>query len=408
MARLACLVVAARRRARSRRPRRRPRRHHRGARSPDEPRRIGLRRLRGRPRQRRRRCTPARPTCRACPASVNKLYTTSTALLRYGAEGQLTHRRCSATALPDETGVDHRQRRTCAAAATRVRHAPSARGSPSMLAESGLDARHRPRDRRRVALRRLRGGPDSELPHLERGRPAQRAVVQPRPAPRQPHPYFQAQPAVLRGAGVPSASSSARREGAAGTARAGVAPAGAATLGDWASPSGCRRSIRQTNQPSDNYMAETLLKDLGADFGGAGTTAAGTRGRARATPPSFGAHPTMVDGSGLSRQNRTTPHDVVRLLDRARRDRLRRPDADLARRRGRKRHAVRPHARTRRPGPLPRQDRHAATTCRTSRATARRAPARRVAFAFLMNGVSVYTAHPLQDRMTGVLARYRP
>ena len=32
----------------------------------------------------------------------------------------------------------------------------------------------------------------------------------------------------------------------------------------------------------------------------------------------------------------------------------------------------------------------------------------RVAFAFLMSGVSVYTAHPLQDRMAAVLARYRP
>ena len=33
--------------------------------------------------------------------------------------------------------------------------------------------------------------------------------------------------------------------------------------------------VRHTNRPSDNYMAETLLKDLGADFGGGGTTAAG-------------------------------------------------------------------------------------------------------------------------------------
>ena len=71
--------------------------------------------------------------------------------------------------------------------------------------------------------------------------------------------------------------------------------------------------IRHTNRPSDNYMAETLLKDLGADFGGAGTTAAGTA-VARRNAADYGAHPTMVDGSGLSRQNRTTPRDVVRLL----------------------------------------------------------------------------------------------
>ncbi len=67
-------------------------------------------------------------------------------------------------------------------------------------------------------------------------------------------------------------------------ARAGATPAGAVLLGEWASP---RMSVlvRHTNRPSDNYMAETLLKALGADFGGGGTTAAGTA-VARATPPS--------------------------------------------------------------------------------------------------------------------------
>jgi D-alanyl-D-alanine carboxypeptidase/D-alanyl-D-alanine-endopeptidase (penicillin-binding protein 4) len=32
----------------------------------------------------------------------------------------------------------------------------------------------------------------------------------------------------------------------------------------------------------------------------------------------------------------------------------------------------------------------------------------RVAFAFLMNGVSIWGAHQLQDRMASVLARYKP
>ena len=36
-----------------------------------------------------------------------------------------------------------------------------------------------------------------------------------------------------------------------------------------------RDLIRLTNVPSDNFLAETLLKDLGAAFAGAGTTAAG-------------------------------------------------------------------------------------------------------------------------------------
>ena len=36
-----------------------------------------------------------------------------------------------------------------------------------------------------------------------------------------------------------------------------------------------RDLIRLTNVPSDNFLAEMLVKDLGAEFGGAGTTAAG-------------------------------------------------------------------------------------------------------------------------------------
>jgi D-alanyl-D-alanine carboxypeptidase/D-alanyl-D-alanine-endopeptidase (penicillin-binding protein 4) len=164
--------------------------------------------------------------------------------------------------------------------------------------------------------------------------------------------------------------------------------------------------IRHTNRPSDNYMAETLLKDLGADYGNAGTTAAGTA-IARRNAATYGAHPTMVDGSGLSRQNRTTPHDVVRLLagldgtdfaDPMRislavagksgtlSDRMRKSPA-----RGRCR------AKT---GTLNGVS-NLAGYC-MSRTGAR------TAFAFLMSGVSIYSAHPLQDRMANVLARYNP
>jgi serine-type D-Ala-D-Ala carboxypeptidase/endopeptidase (penicillin-binding protein 4) len=71
--------------------------------------------------------------------------------------------------------------------------------------------------------------------------------------------------------------------------------------------------IASTNQPSDNFYAETLLKALGARFGAAGSTAAGLA-VARSALARIGVSPRMADGSGLSRADRTTPRQVVTLL----------------------------------------------------------------------------------------------
>jgi serine-type D-Ala-D-Ala carboxypeptidase/endopeptidase (penicillin-binding protein 4) len=69
-----------------------------------------------------------------------------------------------------------------------------------------------------------------------------------------------------------------------------------------------------TLPPSDNYFAETLVKDLGARYGGAGTTAAGAS-VVRATIASLlGIHPHVVDGSGLSESDLTSPYEVADLL----------------------------------------------------------------------------------------------
>lgn len=65
--------------------------------------------------------------------------------------------------------------------------------------------------------------------------------------------------------------------------------------------------------PSDNFFAETLIKDLGARFGDAGSTAAGAA-VVRATIAGIGLHPHIVDGSGLSREDLTSPEQVVDLL----------------------------------------------------------------------------------------------
>jgi D-alanyl-D-alanine carboxypeptidase/D-alanyl-D-alanine-endopeptidase (penicillin-binding protein 4) len=74
------------------------------------------------------------------------------------------------------------------------------------------------------------------------------------------------------------------------------------------------RLIALTNAPSDNFFAEMLLKDLGARFGGAGTTAAGAAVVRAQLASRFGIHPSLVDGSGLSRADSTTPLQVVTLL----------------------------------------------------------------------------------------------
>ncbi len=67
---------------------------------------------------------------------------------------------------------------------------------------------------------------------------------------------------------------------------------------------------------SDNFVAEMLLKQLGAALGHAGTTSAGATvvagALAEAGVPLGGVR--LADGSGLSRLDRATPESLVAIL----------------------------------------------------------------------------------------------
>jgi D-alanyl-D-alanine carboxypeptidase/D-alanyl-D-alanine-endopeptidase (penicillin-binding protein 4) len=72
--------------------------------------------------------------------------------------------------------------------------------------------------------------------------------------------------------------------------------------------------IQLTNTPSDNYFAEMLLKGIGAKFGGAGTTSAGAAVVRSELATHFHIHPQLNDGSGLSRSDYSSPVQIVSLL----------------------------------------------------------------------------------------------
>ena len=101
-----------------------------------------------------------------------------------------------------------------------------------------------------------------------------------------------------------------------GKVRRGTAPSGSRELARIASPP-LAEIVDYTNRYSANYAAELTLKGLGARFGGAGTTAAGVRvvrdTLAGIKIPMAGFQ--MADGSGLSMDNRMTPRMVGAILD---------------------------------------------------------------------------------------------
>lgn len=101
----------------------------------------------------------------------------------------------------------------------------------------------------------------------------------------------------------------------AGKAATGRASANAVPLAGVLSQK-LSRIVRRMNRESDNFIAEMLVKGLGARAGTAGTTAAGAqvvrRALERLGVPLAGTR--LVDGSGLSRNDRLTAQTLGSLL----------------------------------------------------------------------------------------------
>ena len=332
------------------------------------------------------------------PASVQKLYTSVTALRRLGPTGRLSTS-VLAEEEPDPDGVVHGDLYLRGSGDPNF-DTLDANSLAQQVADAGIVSVTGRVRGDESAFDGLRGVPSSgfrltsEVGVLSaltfnRGRSGRRS------------PYWQRRPArfaaaafskQLRGLGV----------GVRRRASTGATPRDAELVTEWRSAS-VGDLLRQMNPPSDNFMAETLVKVLGARFGGAGSTAAGT-GVVREELAELDVAPLVVDGSGLSRYDRTSPREVVATLEEMDGDAAFTGSLAIVGRTGTLTDRMRGGAA---------QDR-----CRAKTGTLRDVSAlagycttrsgANVAFAFLMNYVSPYGARILQDRMTNALARYRP
>jgi serine-type D-Ala-D-Ala carboxypeptidase/endopeptidase (penicillin-binding protein 4) len=345
----------------------------------------------------------SRADARRPPASVEKLYTSAAALLRLGPDARLATQLLAdpAVAVADD-GVLEGDLYLRGAGDPTFGTAQATALARQIVAQTGL-ARVTGRlvgdetafDRRR--------GPGSPGPSAYVGPLS--ALAYNRGLTGLRSPFFQVSPGLFATQAIERAL---RREGVAFGAKAGLgrAPADGAPLAALPSPT-IADVIGRMNRPSDNFYAETLIKVLGARFGGRGSTSAGAR-VIRSTLGRLGIAPTVHDGSGLSRTDRTSPQQLVTLLRAMAADPVDGPpfEASLP-------VAGRTGTLTGRMRGTAAQDRCRAKTGTLSDVSALAgycdAPGgRKLAFAILMNRVNTFGARRLQDRMAAALARYAP
>ena len=344
------------------------------------------------------------------PASVEKLYTTATALLRFGPDATLQTRVLGVGTL-DDTGTWHGDLylrgggdptfgsatftrlayglgTTVSTLAARVRDAGILRVTGRIRGdESWLDG--------------LRGGPASGYAlDLDIGGPLGGLLFN-RGLAREDGSALQAQPAKFA---AQQLTLELRRTQVRvpQAAAIGVAPADAEEIASVDSPT-MATLVRLTLVPSDNLFPEMLLKNVGARFGTAGSTTAGVSVVKR-TIARYGVRPQIADGSGLSRVDRTSPRQVVTLLNALRANAFLRAALPVAGRSGTLADRMRRTSA---------QDRCQAKTGTLSNVSALAGycttlNGHLLAFAFVENSVYTPTAKAAEDRLTIALARSRP
>ena len=200
----------------------------------------------------------------------------------------------------------------------------------------------------------------------------------------------------------------------------GIVPSSAVKVGDYGSPT-MADLIQATNVPSNNFYAEMLLKDIGGQFGGSGSTGAGIS-VVRKFAADHGARFNGENGSGLTRRDKASPKSVVKLLDSMIEVDENTPADAQADQRGQRDAWENSLAVAGRSGTLARRMRGTAARgrCHAKTGTLNGVSAlsgycfqgpedadHAVVFSLLMNRVDVNRAHVVQDRMAALIARYR-